>query len=65
MDEIDIWRAAHLLIDTHGDDWEVVAARRIDLQIGRGDPAGEATWKRIREAARQLLREKPDGAAVN
>jgi hypothetical protein len=33
----DIWRAANLLIGQHGADAEIVAARRADEMLERGD----------------------------
>jgi hypothetical protein len=35
--EIDIWRAANLLIRKHGADAHLVAAKRADLMRDRGD----------------------------
>jgi hypothetical protein len=43
----DIWRAANLLIREHGADAEVVAARRADEMLERGD---RDVWLRIRRA---------------
>ena len=54
MEDLDIWRSAHVLIDAHGDQAEFVAAGRIDAMIAAGDPEGETTWTRIRDAIRQL-----------
>ena len=56
MDEIDIWRSAHLLIQRHGNIAEIVACMRIDSMIAKGDPAGEAAWKRILAAIKDLRR---------
>ena len=58
--ELDIWRSAQLLINQHGDQAELVAAGRVDDMIERGDPKGESTWKRIRDAIRELR--APSGA---
>jgi hypothetical protein len=54
VDEIDIWRSARLLINQHSESAELAAARRVDQMIGRGDPAGEETWKLILGAIRVL-----------
>jgi hypothetical protein len=40
--EIDIWRAASLLIRRHGADAELEAAKRADLMLARGDDDGPA-----------------------
>ena len=53
--DIDIWRAANLLIGQHGDDAEFVAARRADELLDRGDRDGELVWLRIRRAVVELI----------
>lgn len=55
-EEIDIWRSADLLMQQYGSNAELVAARRIDDMIARGAPDGEATWKQILQAIRELQR---------
>jgi hypothetical protein len=52
--EIDIWRAANLLIRRHGDDAELEACRLADLMLDRGDRDGELVWMRIRRAIGEL-----------
>jgi hypothetical protein len=37
ISDLDIWRAANLLIKQHGDNAELVAAQRADLMLVRGD----------------------------
>ncbi len=61
MDEIDIWRSAYLLIKQHGEGAEFAAALRVDEMVSRGDPWGEATWKRILVAIRRLQRIQASG----
>ena len=56
MDETDIWRSAHLLIQRHANMAELIAAMRMDKMIERGDPAGEAAWRRILNAIKELRR---------
>jgi hypothetical protein len=48
--EIEIYRAANLLIERHGNDAIVEAARLLDLMLDRGDLEGRRVWKRIRHA---------------
>jgi hypothetical protein len=48
--DIDIWRAANLLIKQHGENAEIVAAQRADQMLERGDRDGEILWLRIRRA---------------
>jgi hypothetical protein len=50
----DIWRAANLLIREHKADAEVVAARRADEMLVRGDHDGQLVWLRIRRAIVEL-----------
>ena len=54
------------MIRKHGDGAELAAAGRVDDMIAEGDAAGEATWKRILAAVRELQRDKPgDGEQIN
>jgi hypothetical protein len=52
--ELDIWRAANLLIRRHGADAEIGAARRADLMLERGNREGQLVWMRIRRAIVEL-----------
>ena len=52
--EIDIWRAANLLIRKPGDNAELEAAKRADLILDRGDDDGRLLWMRIRRAIEDL-----------
>jgi hypothetical protein len=52
--DIDIWRAANLLIKEHGVDAEIIASQRADLLLDRGDIDGVIVWKRIRRAIVEL-----------
>lgn len=52
--EIDIYRAANLVIQQHGADAEFHAARMADLMLDRGDREGQAVWMRIRRAIGEL-----------
>jgi len=54
ISDLDIWRAANLIIRQHGDDAELAAARRADLMLERGDLEGQTVWKRIRRAIVEL-----------
>jgi hypothetical protein len=51
MSNLDIWRAANLLIRQHGDSAEIEAARLQYLMLDRGDDHGRQVWARIRGAA--------------
>lgn len=65
-ENIDIWRAAKLLVDQHGKDASHVAAQRADGLLDKGDTEGQLVWKRILATVEELLREKPRaGERVN
>jgi hypothetical protein len=54
ISDLDIWRAANLLIRQHGAEAELAAARRTDLMLERGDLEGQTLWKRISRAIVEL-----------
>ena len=58
--DLDIWRAANLLLKRHGRDAAIVAAQRADELLSAGDLDGQLMWKRIVEAILELLRVEPD-----
>jgi hypothetical protein len=60
--DLDIYRAANLLIDRHGGDALIEAARMIDRMLDLGDPEGRQVWKRIKGAI-EALQAPPSGAA--
>ena len=63
MDEIDIWRAANLLIQQHGERAIVEAARRITILQARNELYGIAVWGRIMMAVDKLMLAKDDQTA--
>jgi hypothetical protein len=54
VSDLDIWRAANLLVQRHGADAELEAAKRADLMLDRGDDDGRLLWMRIRRAIEDL-----------
>ena len=56
-DDVDIYRAAQVLIDQHGDEAAIHAAMRADELMEAGDMEGAATWRRILTAI-DVLRSK-------
>ena len=68
ISDLDIWRAANLLMREHGGEAEIEAVSRADLlhaslkgsrpglrsKLKRGDLDGQALWKRIRRAIVEL-----------
>ncbi|MGH7008124.1 MAG: hypothetical protein ACRED7_06960 [Stellaceae bacterium] len=57
-DDMDIWRAANLLIGRHGADAAIVAAQRADEFLAEGDLDGQHVWKLIGNAVRELQRKE-------
>jgi hypothetical protein len=62
MNEINIYRAAKLLVDRHGDEAPIHAAMRADELMDQGDMEGRAVWLRIKAAVEELLRTEAEGA---
>ena len=56
MNKIDTWRLVRHLVKQHDTSAEYVAARRADEMASRGDPWGEAMWKQILVAVREMQR---------
>ena len=50
LSDLDIYRAANLLIDRYGPDAMFEAARLMHLMLDRCDRNGQLVWLRIREA---------------
>ena len=63
--DLDIYRAANVLIKQYGQDAPIHAAMRADAMLEKGDLEGVAVWKRVLRAVEELVRkERPDGATV-
>ena len=54
ISDLDIWRAANLIIRQHGGDAELEAAKRADLMLERGDRDGQLVWMRIRRVVAEI-----------
>jgi hypothetical protein len=52
--EIDIWRAAQLMLKRYGDQAQAESAARVDELVAAGDDNGAAVWRRITFAVAQL-----------
>ena len=61
----DIFYAARLLIDKHGDDAPIRAAERAEELAAEGDVDGCAVWRQILEAIDELTRPRRDGDPLN
>ena len=59
--DLDVYRAAHLLVERYGDDAPVEADMRADELTEAGDMEGVAVWKRIVKAIEELLSEEAGG----
>ena len=59
--DIDIWRAAQLMLKRYGDKALEESTARADELAGGNDYHGEATWRRITEAVSQLANMMPPG----
>jgi len=64
-DDPDIFRAAKLLIDQHGENAPLRAAERADQLLEAGDMIGATTWRRILAAIEELRRGRREGEPVN
>jgi hypothetical protein len=59
--EIDIWRAAYLMLRWYGDTAQVESKRRADELAAAGDTEGVVIWLRIIDAVDQLTNTTPRG----
>lgn len=59
--DVDVWRAAKLLIDQYGEDATAEAMKRTDARAAKGDTTGKVLWLRILEAIEELQSTKPNG----
>jgi hypothetical protein len=63
--DLDIYRAARLLIDQRGEDAATFAASRADLLFEEGAVEGSAVWRQIRAAIEELRRGRREDEAVS
>ena len=59
--EIDIWRAANLMLKRYGEKALEESATRADELAAADDHDGAATWRRITNAVVQLANNTPPG----
>jgi hypothetical protein len=59
--EIDIWRAAQLMLKRYGDEALKESAARAHELVASGDHKGAAVWRRITDAVAQLANTTPPG----
>jgi hypothetical protein len=65
INDTDIFRAAKLLIDQHGEDAPIRAAQRADELQDEGDRDGALVWRRILKAIDELRRGRREGELLN
>jgi hypothetical protein len=63
--DLDIYRAAKLLLDQHGQDAPIRAAERADELLEDGDIEGAAIWRAIMSAIEELQRGRHNGEPLN
>ena len=63
--EIDIWRAAQVMLKRYGETAGLEAARRADERLEEGDTAGAALWRRILKAIENLQDTNPPRGDVD
>ena len=61
ISEIDIWRAASLILKRYGNKAEPQSAARADELAAQDDDIGAAIWRRITRAVIQLTNLTPAG----
>ncbi len=59
VDDIDIYRAAKVLMDRYGHDAPLLSIKRATDMLDSGDVDGYAVWKRIVDAIKEMERETP------
>ncbi len=59
ISDIDIYRSARVLVQTHDKDAPIETAMRADAMLDQGDLAGYAVWRRILKAVEELQRMEP------
>ena len=64
-DDLEIWRAANLVIKHHGEDAWFHASTRADELLDEGELEGAAVWRKILVAIEELQRNKPKGGEAS
>ncbi len=61
LSDLDLWRAANVLIKRYGDGAATEAAMRADEFLDQGIIDGKQLWMRIMRTIEELQRERPRG----
>ncbi len=59
VSDLDIYRAANVIIKQYDPDAPIHAAMRADAMLEAGDLGGYAVWRRILRAVEELMRASP------
>ncbi len=66
ISDLDLWRAAQVMVTHYGDSAAAEAAIRADEFLDQGIIDGERLWMRIVQAIEEFQRERPgDGEATH
>ncbi len=66
LPDLDLWRAANVMVKRYGNGATIEAAIRADEFLDQGIFDGQRLWMRIMQAIGELQRERPrDGEAVD
>jgi len=65
IDDPDIFQAAKLMIDQHGEEAASFASARADELLQGGDIDGAMVWRRILAAVDELQGDRRDGEPLN
>ena len=65
IDDPDIFQAAKLMIDQHGEEAAWFTSARADELLHGGDIDGAMVWRRILAAVDELQRGRREGEALN
>ena len=64
--DLEIWRAANVLVKEYGGEAPLMAARRCDALLAHGDVDGQRVWMSILRAVEELWRtERKDGERID
>ncbi len=66
ISDLDLWRAANVMVKRYGTGATIEAAMRADEFLDQGNLDGQRLWMRIMQAIEELQRKRPrDGEAVH
>ncbi len=61
ISDLDLWRAAQVMVKRYGKDAATEATMRADEFLDQGNLVGKRLWMRIMQAIEELQRERPRG----